>query len=189
MPPGRAPCDQPVEQSEGIVVEQESVGIFGLYESRIDAVRQEAAESRPIAADVERADRLHVDAELCPREHLEQLLEGAEPARERHEAVGEAGHCRLPLVHAVDDAQLGAAGVCDLLRRQRTRNDAHDLAAGREHRIGENAHEPDRSAAVDEADPPPDQLRGEGTRRDRVRGTRTSGRATKHTEPTHAKRP
>src|SRR6185436_19187896 len=50
-----APCDQPVEQPGGIVVEQERVGIVGLYESGIDAVRQEAAESRPIAADVERA--------------------------------------------------------------------------------------------------------------------------------------
>jgi len=37
----RAPCDQRVEQSCGIVVEQERVGIVGLYESGIDAVRQE----------------------------------------------------------------------------------------------------------------------------------------------------
>jgi len=61
VPPGRARCDQPVEQSEGIVVEQESVGIFGLYESRIDAVRQAVADPVlvPMRSSTPQPYRLH----------------------------------------------------------------------------------------------------------------------------------
>ena len=47
-------------------------------------------------------DRLVVEAELSPGEHFEGFIEGAETARQRHEAIGAVEHLLLPLVHAVD---------------------------------------------------------------------------------------
>src|SRR5262245_12155989 len=89
---GRTPCGETVEQAVGVVVDEQAVRIVALYEPRFDPTGQEQPEAVPVAADVERADRLRVDAELCPREHLEQLLERAEPAGQREEAVRQPGH-------------------------------------------------------------------------------------------------
>jgi hypothetical protein len=47
--------------------------------------------------------------------------------------------------------QLGEPGVRHLEVDQELRDDADDLAAGRQGRVGQEAHEPDAPAAVDEA--------------------------------------
>src|SRR5262245_21919984 len=70
-----APGGEAVEQAVGIVVDEQAVRIVALYEPRFDPVGQEPTEAIPVPADVERGDRLRVDAELRPRQHLEQLLE------------------------------------------------------------------------------------------------------------------
>ena len=64
-----------------------------------------------------------------------------------------AGHLGLALVERLDDAQLGQAGVCQLAIDQPARDDADDLAAGRQRRVGDGAHHADAAAAVDDADP------------------------------------
>src|SRR5690349_4540678 len=100
-------------------------------EALLDRALDERMERIEVSGDVEDADRLRVETELRPRDDLEELLEHPEPTRQGDEAVRERGHFGLPLVHARDDAQLGHAVVCDLLRRERTWDDAHDLAARR----------------------------------------------------------
>src|SRR4051794_6793248 len=92
-----------------------------------------------------------MQAELRPREDHEKLLERADPAGERDERVGEVGHQRLALVHRAHDAQVGDALVADLEVEDRLRDDADDLAAGLERRVGDRAHHADLPAAVDEA--------------------------------------
>ena len=94
-----------------------------------------------------------MQAELRPRRDLGELLEGAEPARQGDEAVGQGGHLGLALVERLDDAQLGQAVVCQLAIDQPARDDADDLAAGGERRIGDRTHHADAAAAVDDADP------------------------------------
>ena len=64
-----------------------------------------------------------------------------------------AGHLGLALVERLDDAQVGQAAVCQLAVDEAARDDADDLAAGRQRRVGEGAHHADPTAAVDDADP------------------------------------
>ena len=70
---------------------------------------RKAVEAVVVAGGVEHRERLVVDAEVAPRVDLDQLLERADPARQRDERVRELGHQRLALVHVVDDVQLGQA--------------------------------------------------------------------------------
>ena len=104
-----------------------------------------------VAGDVEQPERLAVQAEVGPREDLEQLLERPDPARERDERVGELGHERLALVHRVDDPQVADAVVADLEVDDLARDHARDVPARRHRGVGERAHHPDVRAAVDEA--------------------------------------
>ena len=85
--------------------------VLGADEAFPDGVPEEREEPRPVALDVDQAHGLPVDAELGPREDLEDLLERAEAARQRHEAVRQRGHQRLALVHRAHDVELGEAVV------------------------------------------------------------------------------
>ena len=89
------------------------------------------------AGHVQQPAGLLVDAELRPGDRLEELLVGAEAARQRHERVGEVGHHRLALVHRADDVQPGEALMRDLAHGERVRDDADHLAAGVQHRVGD----------------------------------------------------
>jgi hypothetical protein len=89
-----------------------------------------------------------VDAQLSPGENLQRLLQGAEPAREGDEAVGQRGHGGLALVHAVDEAHVADARMRELAGGQRAGDDADDLTAVRQHGIGQGAHQADRAPAV-----------------------------------------
>src|SRR5881296_522732 len=112
-----------------------------------------------------------MNPELRPREHFQRLLEGAETAGQRDEAVGQRIHGGLALVHALDEAQLAEARVRELFRGERPRDHADDLDARRQRRVGEHAHEPDGAAAVDDAEP------ARWPRRARRAGAAYSGRA------------
>jgi hypothetical protein len=59
-----------------------------------------------------------MQAQLRPRHHLKEFLEGADAAGHRDERIGELRHHRLARVHRVDDAQVGDAGVRDLAIRE-----------------------------------------------------------------------
>ena len=66
-------------------------------------------------------------------------------------------------MHRLDDAQIDAA-VRDLAFLQKARDDADHLAARFERGIGDGAHQPDPSAAVDDADPGARERRAEFAR-------------------------
>src|SRR4051794_41252831 len=55
------------------------------------------------------ADRLAVQAQLRPRQHLDELLQGADAAGQDEERVGQVGHEHLAGVHGLHDAQVGDA--------------------------------------------------------------------------------
>ena len=88
--------------------------------------------------------------ELAPGQHLEHLVERAEAAGQGDETVGQVEHARLALVHVGDDLEPGQAGVGDLPADQLLGDDADDFAAGRECGIGDDAHQADVAAAVDQ---------------------------------------
>jgi hypothetical protein len=104
------------------------------------------------AGDVQDADRLAVQPELRPGDHLEQLLERAEAAREGDHGVRQLGHQRLPLVHALHDSEVGQAVVGELFRGERLGDDARHLAAGPHRRVRHDPHQAHAPAAVDQAD-------------------------------------
>ena len=147
---------------------------------------EELPEPVPVAFHVEDADRLGVNPELRPREDLEGLLEGAQASGQRDEAVDERRHRGLALVHGAHDAQLGQAGVSELARDERLRDDADGLAAPLEHRVGDDAHEPDGAAAVDQPELARDQLGAEAPGRVGVGRARPLGRAAEDADALHS---
>ena len=92
---------------------------------------------------------------------------------------------RLALVHAVDEPQLGEPGVGQLAGGQRARDDADDLDAGGQRGVGQHAHQPDRAAAVHQAEAAPGQLGGERARGLRVLGPRAGRRAAEDADARH----
>ena len=96
-------------------------------------------------------------AELRPGPQLEQLLERADAAGQRNEAVGQFGHQGLALVHGGHDPEVPQAGVRHLPLDQGAGDDADHLAARCLRGIGQRAHQAYRCAAVDDTDPAPGQ--------------------------------
>ena len=84
------------------------------------------------------------------------------------------GHQRLALVHGAHDVQLGEPRVGDLGPLQELGDHADHLAAVLDDGVGEDAHQPDVAAAVDEADLAAGQRRAEagGRLREGRRGAR-----------------
>src|SRR5215813_9203743 len=74
-----------------------------------DDLVDQRAERRPIAVDVQEQDRLVMQLQLPPGQHLERLVERPETAGQDDEGVGQLEHQALALVHAGDDAQVGDA--------------------------------------------------------------------------------
>src|SRR2546422_2717976 len=155
---GRRPDGELIQEARRTRLGEKEASVLWPHEALAHGVAEESEEVVPVARDVHEADGLPVDAELGPREDLQGLLEGPEPARQRHEAVGEARHQGLALVHAGHDVEVTQPRMGQLRGHQAARDDPHDLAAPGEHGVGEGAHEAGRAAAVDEADPAGQEL-------------------------------
>src|SRR5215813_6289308 len=140
------PVGETIEQSGGLVGEEQQRGVLRAHEALGDRVGEELPEPVPVAVHVEHADRLGVNAKLRPSEDLEGLLERAQASGQRDEPVDERGHGGLALVHRAHDAQLGEPGMGQLARDERLRDDADRLAARLEHCVGDDAHEPHGAA-------------------------------------------
>ena len=113
---------------------------------------EQRAQRVPEAVDVGDQDRLLVAAELRPGELLDQLLERTDAARQRHEGVRSLEHDAFSLVHVAGDDALLRALHHVLAVHQEIRGYAGDEAAVIEHRPRQGSHQPDRAAAIDEAD-------------------------------------
>jgi hypothetical protein len=125
----------------------------GRDEALRDGAVEEGEQRREVAVGVEQRARLRVEAELAPGEHLEPLLQRADPAGQRDECVGACGHLRLAFVHRVHDEELGESAMRQLLGRERARQHADHAPAARERGIGERTHQADARAAVHEIEP------------------------------------
>ncbi len=90
-----------------------------------------------------------------------------------------------------DDAHVGDAAVGELARGEAVRDDAGHRAARGEGVVGEDAHETDRAAAEDDADPARRQLPREGRRLLGVARVAAPARAAEDADPAHgdAQRP
>ncbi|MNO85790.1 hypothetical protein D3C76_771690 [compost metagenome] len=98
----------------------------------------------------QQAQRFAMVAQLAPGPDFEQFFQGAQAAGQSDEGIAEFGHPRLARMHAVDHFQAGQAAVADFLVLETLRDDADHFAAGRQCRVGNNAHQPHGATAVDQ---------------------------------------
>ena len=128
----------------------EVVALFGMYEALRDHAVHHRHQGRVEAIDVEEGAGLVANAELTPGQHLEHFVERAEATWQGHKGVAEVEHAGFALVHVGNDFEPGDAAVRDLPANQLLGNHADYLAAGRQYRIDEDAHQADVAAAKDE---------------------------------------
>jgi hypothetical protein len=83
---------------------------------------------------------------------LDQFFQRADAAGQGDERIGMFEHQPLALVHVRRDDHFLNARQHIFARAQKIRNDARDRAAVIQRGFGDRAHQPDRSAAIDEPD-------------------------------------
>lgn len=135
--------------------------MFGADEAFVDQVVEEGQQRIVETVHFEQAQRLGVVAQLAPGPDLEQLFQGAEPAGQGDEGVGQLGHARLARVHAVYHFQAGQALVADLGLLQALRM-IPITAAGGQCGVRHGAHQTDRAATVDQGQAAIGQVPAEG---------------------------
>ncbi len=104
------------------------------------------------AVDVGEQHRLGVTAELLPGHLLDQFLQRADAAGQRHERIGVLEHQPLALVHVGRDDHLLNTRQHIFARPQKIRNDAGHQAAVIQRAFRDRTHQPDRAAAIDQPD-------------------------------------
>ena len=120
----------------------------GVFAHMVEQVDQRV----PEILDVGEHDRFAVLVELGPGGHLHRFLERADAAGQRDERVRLLEHQHLAFVHVGRDH-----GVLDIAEHQfavfeELRNDAGHMPAMLEHGAGDDAHQTQASATVDQAD-------------------------------------
>ncbi|KAF1858298.1 hypothetical protein Lal_00014799 [Lupinus albus] len=159
----RGPAQAP-DQRIRIGVAHQQLRVRRPHEAGADEVVDERREAVVEPARVEEADGLGVDAQLGPRDHLEQFFQRAHPARHGDEAFGQVRHHRLPFVHVLHDEQAREAGVAHFALDEVLRDHARRVAAEAQHFIRDHAHQAHLAAAVDEADVVLDEGAGQAAR-------------------------
>jgi protein phosphatase len=163
------PGGQPVEEDNRVLVDEDHIAVLGAQEARVGHRVQLAAQRREEPGHVEHAAGLDVDAELGPRDDLEELVEGAKAAGQHDEGVRPVGHGGLALVHGLRDGQAGQPVVRELLGLQLTGDDPVHLATGGQRGVRDDPHQPDVPAAVDDLRAALGEQRAQPSGRPRVR--------------------
>jgi len=112
-------------------------------------VVDEAEKRLPVTVDVDEIDRLVVQAELRPCQHLEEFVERARPAGQHGDGMGIHVHHLLALMHVLGDDVAREVGAALLAWQQVHRNDAEAFRARRRRGVGHCPHQPDIARAVD----------------------------------------
>ncbi len=152
------------QEGLGLALAQDDAPMGLADEARVAGVVEEGEEGLEVAVDVEQADRLLVVSELRPGGGLEELVEGAEAARQDHVRIREPAHHGLSRVHGVDDDELREARVRDLVADEARRDHAHHAPARGERRVGDESHEAAIAPAVDHLDAPAREEPADGRR-------------------------
>ena len=88
-----------LEQLVDVVGDVVQAPVLGAGESAANSCSKNASSPSQNPSTCEQHDRVAVVAELLEGQHLEQLLEGPEAARQRHERVGAGDHLLLAAAH------------------------------------------------------------------------------------------
>ena len=134
------------------------VQVLGLDEAQVDAPLELGPERVEVAVEVEDGHGLVVVAELLERHDLQDLLQRAQAARQRHEGVPAGVHDGLAVAQPLRDDQLGHVAVPHAQVQEGLGDHAGGLTAMRQHRARQRAHEPHAAPAVDEPPAAPGEL-------------------------------
>lgn len=171
-----------VDQAFRIVIGEEHLAVHGKNESILTGAVGLTEKRIVITLDIEQRAGLAQDSELRPGEDFAEFIPGAEAARQREKRVGAVGHEGLAFVHRTDDMHFCEAGVRDFFGRQSLRNHTDDLAARRKAGVGENAHQADVSATINQRDAALCQLFANDFCRSRVSRPPPRARSAKNTQ-------
>ena len=123
-----------------------------------------------------------MQAELAPGQHLEELVEAAGAAGQGHDGVGVHEHHLLALVHGLGDDHAREVAAALLAGDEVGGDHPEGLAAGRDRRAGDRAHQPDVAGAVDQPEPVGGEPGAERRRPLRHRRGRCPGREPQKTQ-------
>src|SRR5436309_13445718 len=84
-----APLTQAVEQIGRRIAEEQQRRVLEAHEALFDGVAEQPPEPVPVAVHVQHTYGLGVNAQLCPGQDLERLIEGSETPGKRDEPVSE----------------------------------------------------------------------------------------------------
>ena len=115
-------------------------------------VGEQIEERRPEAFDIGDNDWFGMPAKLRPGQLFNQFLKCADAARQRDEGVRALKHQPFADVHILNHDQFVNVFQHFFLGAEELRNDARHFTASAEHSFGDFAHQPQATAAVDEAD-------------------------------------
>ena len=142
---------------------------IGPQEATFKAEVDEAQQVVVIPRHIEQAQSLAVVAQLAPRPHLEDLLHGADAARQGNERVGMHGHAVLALMHGVHNLQACQPRVAHFLFHQTLRDDADHFGTVRQSGIGHRAHQARAATAIHQTPAARTNLAAHFTRRSQMR--------------------
>ena len=123
--------------------------------------------------------------QLSPGEGLDQLLHGAEAARQGNKRVGQVRHQRFALVHRIHHPQVRQILQRYFLFQQSSRDYTRNIATSRNNGVRDGAHQSHGTAAVDQANSSLDQQFAQLCSGCRVDRTQTRAGATENTNSVH----
>lgn len=135
---------------------------------------------------VQQAARFSVEAELGPGQDFAELVECPKATRQGNEGVRQVGHESLAFVHRLDDAQVADAAMREFLVHQGLRNNTDDFAALGQRGVGNDTHQSDVAAAINEPESAPGDNAGQVTGGGGKCGIIARTGAAKDADPLHA---
>src|SRR5437667_8845883 len=135
-----------------------------------------------VSVDIEQTNRLAVQTQVCPRQDLKELIESAQPARQRDKTICQLSHQGFALMHGPYFIEHCQAGMIRLRGPHSLRYHTNDLTTGLQCGSGHLSHEANAGASVHYSQPASGQLLPQVSRRLLVHLAATQTRSSKHTD-------
>ena len=131
----------------------EQTAVLGVHKSLYAGVVDGSEQGVKVMLGVEQADRLAVQADLRPGEHLEQLFKSTIAARQGNKSIRDVHQAGFACVHAVHDFQARQPVVHQGGVGEHFGDHADHLAPGLQRAICHRAHHTSASGAISQDQP------------------------------------
>ena len=141
---------EPLEQLLRVVGDDDVFAVVAAHEAVFYASVYPPHQVIVIAEGVIQCDGFLDESELVGDDHFRELVEGAEAARHGDEGVRFENQYLLALRHGLGRNHLCDTRMTYLMAEQKSGHHADDLAAAFEHPVGDDVHQADAAATVDQ---------------------------------------